>query len=127
MIKELSKDLKGKTIYGEPTGNNARRHSGDPVEFEVVSVGRKYMELKRAGWTSTDKYNIHGATQSAVRSGYVNNAGYNFYLTIEDLDESIALRVKIKDIESFFRSWGNRNLSPEEINNIHEIISKYDN
>ena len=126
MIKELSKDLKGKTIYGEPTGNNARYDSGNPVAFEVVSVGRKYMELKRVGWMRTDKYNISGATQSEVNAGYGCNSGYNFFLTMEELEESIALRAKLREVELFFISWSGRDLSPEEINIIHEIISKHE-
>ena len=77
---EFNKDMVGKTIFGEPTGNNARR-SQELKRFKVISVKRKYVELEsESGYT--DLYDkVQGHTQKDFNSGWMNS-GYNFFKSI---------------------------------------------
>lgn len=126
MIKELSKDLIGKTIYAYPTGDNVSRalvRANKPqvlIEFEVISVGRKYMELKRPAYTFTDRYNLSGATQKDVQSGYSTNAGYHFFLSLEDVEIWKDKREKRSEVETYFRSF--KKPTDEQILKIHAIL-----
>lgn len=91
----ITKDHVGKTVYGYPTGNNARRgvDKQDLVEFSVVGFGRKYANVLRSGGcfeVSIDPKS--GATQQAVSSGYGGNAGYIFFESQSDCDNYIKKR-----------------------------------
>lgn len=91
----ITKDHVGKTVYGYPTGNNARRgvDKQDLIEFSVVGFGRKYAKVLRIGGcfeVSIDPKS--GATQQAVSSGYGGNAGYIFFESQSDCDNYIKTR-----------------------------------
>lgn len=126
MIKELSKDLIGKTIFGYPTGNNqsrSRTRESQPqvlTEFEVIGVGRKYMELKQPKYRHTDKYNLNGSTQQAVNSGFGLNGGYRFFETEEDCNIWIAASNRRQEVKDFFL----RHQMPtdEQCEQIHAIL-----
>ncbi|MFL7022212.1 hypothetical protein [Vibrio cyclitrophicus] len=126
MIKELSKDLIGKTIFGYPTGNNQDRslnRKGENqklVEFKVISVGRKYMELLHVSYNRKNKYNLSGTTQQCVNSGYGGNAGYYFFESEEDCSGWLATSERRGEVFDFF----NRHKRPtdEQLERIHAIL-----
>ncbi|CAM0014930.1 hypothetical protein VPHK373_0087 [Vibrio phage K373] len=128
MITQLDKSLVGKYIYGYPTGNNIDRQlhrSGESqkiTSFYVVSVGRKYLELKASGFNHCDKYNLDGATQSCVNSGFWLNAGYKFFKSIPEIDKWHDKNRKIREIGDFF-SRGFK-LDDESIEEVYLIISR---
>lgn len=96
----FTKDMIGQTIYAIPTGNNARGNKDKVSTFEVVSIGKIYVELRAVTEdfrsSFTDKYDPKtGATQSAVKSGHSGNAGYIFFPSMDSVTEwyhSIELR-----------------------------------
>jgi len=126
MIKELSKDLIGKTIYGYPTGNNASRSLGrnqQLIEFKVISVGRKYLEMKMYlshTYSRADKYSLTGATQSAINSGHGLNAGYHFFMSVEDVEIWKDACRKHDEVQNYFRNFGKP--TDKQITQIHEIL-----
>ena len=91
----ITKDHIGKTVYGYPTGNNARRgvDKQELTEFSVVGFGRKYAKVLRSGGcfeVSIDPKT--GATQQDVSRGYGGNAGYIFFESQYDCDRYIKAR-----------------------------------
>jgi hypothetical protein len=91
----ITKDHIGKTVYGYPTGNNARRgvDKQELTEFSVVGFGRKYAKVLIGGMSfdvSIDP--TSGATQQAISSGYGGNAGYIFFESQSDCDNYIKTR-----------------------------------
>lgn len=118
------KGLEGSNIYAKPTGNEARRWNGEPIEFTVIKLGRKYVTLKRY---SEDNYlPSSGATQSAIKSGYVNNSGYKFFSSLEALNEHQE-KVKLAlSIGKKCRYFSFASLSVDDLNVINSILSKGD-
>ena len=91
----ITKDHIGKTVYGYPTGNNARRgvDKQELTEFSVVGFGHKYAKVLLSGGrfeVSIDPKT--GATQQAASSGYGGNAGYIFFESQYDCDRYIKAR-----------------------------------
>ena len=85
----IDKTMVGNVVYGIPTGNNATRGVArqSAEVFHVVSIARKYVELREDGWTQTRKYcPSTGATQEAIKLGYGGNAGYVFFASLDDVD-----------------------------------------
>ena len=112
----ITKDHVGKTVYGYPTGNNARRgvDKQELTEFSVVGFGRKYAKVLRNGGcfeVSIDPKS--GATQQAVSSGYCGNAGYIFFESQSDCDEYIKNRDARNKIVSMINYSTIANLSDE--------------
>lgn len=125
MMINFTKDMIGKTIYGEPTGNNARREK-DLKKFKVISIKRKYVELE-SEVGSTNLYDkVRGFTQSAQRAGLGLNSGYRFFLTPESYQEDLTKReqiTRIRDVQIFGNSL-EEFATPEEVQIIHDIMMK---
>ena len=97
---EFSKDMAGSMVYAIPTGNNRARGNVEQqvVEFEVVKVKRRYVELKRDGWSRTNNYcKESGGTQESITSGYYN-AGYVFFPSLEAIAKHTLSLKKKKEI-----------------------------
>lgn len=128
---EITKDYEGKVVYGIPTGNNATRGVSrqKPKEFIVIKRKTKYVELQVVGYKYTDMYDpVTGATQKDINSGYIGNAGYYFYDSLEAIEEEYILNQKKVKILSYFRGFGSlRNTSKEDIEAIYNIIFKDEN
>lgn len=126
MIKELSKGLIGKTIFGYPTGNNQDRlltRKGEKqklVEFKVISIGRKYMELLHVRYNRKDKYNLNGATQKSANTGYGGNAGYDFFESEEDYNAWLSALKRRGEVFNFFQRHGRA--TDEQLEQIHAIL-----
>ena len=122
---EFTKAHEGKTIFAVPTGNNARRGNDSIVEFEVVKVKRKYVELRRTGRTSSDNYcKKRGATQSSVAAGYGNKAGYRFYESKEEIERYRELNNKYEEIRKIFSIYNSMssNVSDDMIDKIYDVL-----
>jgi hypothetical protein len=129
---EQFKDLIGKEIFAIPTGSNARGQKKNAVvKFYVSSVGRKYVKLCLLYWNGDkageDNYlPSSGATQWAANNGYVHNAGYKFFASMDDVESHNHDQRIRAGVSSFFRGWGAvSSLSDEDAKEIHTIISKY--
>ena len=121
---KFTKELEGTVIYATPTGNNARRGKcNEIIEFEVVKVKRKYVELIREGFRHTDNYcQNSGGTQSAIASGYVNNSGYKFFPSKAAINAHSKQLMELDEIESFFRYRRGQALTAEKVSMIYSII-----
>ena len=94
---EITKDHIGKTVYGYPTGNNARRGVDVQklVEFPVVGFGRKYAKVMRFGREDSVCPKT-GAYHDQIKTGYGGNAGYMFFESAADAEEYVHFS-KIRD------------------------------
>lgn len=117
-------------VYAIPTGNNKRNSKeGNIYTFEVLSIGRKYVELKLPSSRYSRKYlPKSGATQDDIKAGYGCNAGYMFFDSLEAIEEYSQRVAKISEINSFFR-YGNdtSDLNDDDINTIVEIVRRVKN
>lgn len=120
----IEKKHEGKTVFGLPTGNNVSRvGTNSPIEFEVVKIKRKYVDLRRKGTTYTNAYCPYsGTTQEGINSGYVCNAGYEFFESLEDIERHLEHRKKLDAIKEYFRSFAQVTLSEEDVSTIHGLI-----
>ncbi len=126
---EITKEYEGEIVYGVPTGNNAVRcpNRSKPVEFIVIKRKIKYVALQRVGFPMwVDNYDpVTDATQSAINSGYGINAGYEFYASLEDIENMNELKEKRRKIRDYFG--GTRRLldfDEVELDTILNILSK---
>jgi hypothetical protein len=120
----IEKKHEGKTVFGLPTGNNINRNStNSPVEFAVVKVKRKYVDLSLKGSTIVKAYCPEsGTTQEEINSGYICNAGYKFFESLEDIERYLDHHKKLDDIKEYFRSFAQVTLSEKDVNTIHGLI-----
>lgn len=116
------KGIEGCPIYAIPTGNGARGWNGEPIEFTVIKVGRKYVTLKRY---HEDSYlPSSGATQSAINSGYGNNSGYKFFSSLDDLNQRQHRAELASSVGKKCRYFSFSSLSIDELNTIDSILEK---
>lgn len=119
---EKFKPLVGKNIYAKPTGNNARRGSvGRIDEFTVESVARKYVKLS-CGYFSENYCPKTGATQKAINSDYVGNAGYIFFDSKESIDYYNRIEELRSKVEVAARRFSYVKLSESELNDMAKIL-----
>lgn len=120
----ISKEHEGKDVYAIPTGNNARRFvlKQDPViQFHVVKVKRKYVELRREN-DFVDSYDpATGVTQKSINSGYTSNSGYLFFASREDLEDYKTYNRKIAEIRDVTR-YRHLDLTLSDVETIHDIL-----
>lgn len=120
------KDFKvGQKVWVRLTGNASRGKSGNDLieEWEVVSVGRKYVKAKKVGYSHSweIEFEKRGYSERFVQKtntcvGYVI---YESKQAILDEFEKSNLESKIYD---FFKSYGNKNISIEQLREISKII-----
>lgn len=111
------KDLEGKEVYFEPTGNNARALNGEPRIGTIVKVATKFATVKIAsGWDQKLRFDGMKLSDGC-------NSGYIVYKSMDDFQHEIDMRKMTSKVGSFFRdySWS-KNLSDREIFQIHDII-----
>ena len=126
---EITKEYEGKVVYGVPTGNNVVRgpNRSKPVEFLVIKRKTKYVELQRAGCEVLNYDPVTGATQSAINSGYGGRAGYEFYASLEDIENRYELMDKRRKIRDLWNDRKLQDLSAVELDTILNILSKEGN
>lgn len=125
---KFNKELEGKIIYAVPTGNNAR-YAKDKIEkFKVIKVKRKYIEMSQV-WEAGDieKSSCNycpesGATQTSINQGYGGNAGYDFYLNLEEVENHKNIKKLKKEIKEYFSGYGDLSLTLEQLQSIYKII-----
>ena len=121
---KLSKELEGKSIFGIPTGNNARS-STKVIEFQVIKVKRKYFDLVQRGWERNGANSYcpdTGSLESEIRLGYGGNSGYKFFLNLEEaLNENRKEKMIFEINNSTFKF---KDLSYEDVLAIHTILEK---
>ena len=119
----IEKKHEGKTIFGLPTGNNINKNStNSPVEFTVVKVKRKYVDLSYKGSEHVNAYcPLSGTTQESLSNGY-SNAGYKFFESLEDIERYLDHHKKLDAIKEYFRSYAQVTLSEEDVSTIHGLI-----
>lgn len=129
----FTKNMIGKRIFALPTGNNARGgNAGKVSEFEVIKLGRKYVELAKVYENSklgrVDTYNSStGATQKATRSGYGGNSGYKFFESLDAIAD-YTYSIELKDeVSKMFACYVNNlkvKLSVDQLERIKAIINE---
>lgn len=119
---EKFKPLVGKNIYAKPTGNNARRTTNERIDqFTVESVARKYVKLN-SGYSSDNYCPQTGATQKAINSDYVGNAGYIFFDSKESIDYYNRLQNLRSKVEIAARRFSYAKLSEGDLNDMAKIL-----
>jgi hypothetical protein len=120
----IEKKHEGKTVYGLGWGNNCPRggRPNTPIEFKVVKVNRKYARLIHESSRREVGYHPEsGATQECINSGYGNNSGYQFFESLEDIENHNELERLKGNISSFFRQH-NPKLTEGQARTIHAIL-----
>ena len=87
------------------------------IWFRVVKVKRKYAALIRTGL----KYDY--CEEVDINTGRNKgdcNAGYNFYLSLNDWSDHMTILKKERAIADFFRRY--KSPTPEQVEAIHEIL-----
>lgn len=80
MNKELNiKDLEGKEVFLQPSGNNIRRHNHAPKKAVVVSVAKVNIDVLFEGHDRVQKYRVavHGDGRTHISND--GNSGYYVY------------------------------------------------
>ena len=126
----FTKQDEGNVVYAIPTGNNARRgiEEQNIVSFKVEKVKRKYIDLVKIDengkeWGTNSYCPKTGVTQSAINSGYANNAGYKFFRSIDDIEKFYKISKMKDEIYDFFRRYS-YTLCDKDIETIYNIIKK---
>ncbi len=119
----IEKKHEGKTVFGIPTGNNASRSGiNSPIEFNVVKVKRKYVDLSRKDSGCVSAYcPLSGTTQESLNNGY-SNAGYKFFESLKDIERYLEHHKKLDAIKEYFGSFTQVTLSEEDVSTIHGLI-----
>ena len=88
------KDLEGKEVWLEPTGNAARRWDGKPQKAKIEKVARVFTHLRFDGFGFSNKFRV---TNMHISDDF--NSGYNVYtseaafvdkLCVDDIAEKIS-------------------------------------
>jgi hypothetical protein len=119
----------GMEVYAIPTGNNARGTGDKITTFKVMSVGRVYAGLSvvfDAGGIGTENNYLpeSGATQKAIRNGYGGNAGYKFFLTLDELADYRHLKILMAEFDAKIRHLNSGNLNKIQIERIMQILGE---
>lgn len=117
---------KGQTVWVYLVGNAARGKKAKEErikEYEVISVGRKYITVrpKIGGWDV--KFEIENDFREAT-SGCTDHL---LFLSKEDIEVMLERQEKIRFVEQAFK-WENRiysKLSDEDLDTIVDIARKY--
>lgn len=99
---EFKKHLIGTTIYAIPTGNNTLRGAASKkVEFEVVSIARKYVKLTLGGRGEANEYCVTtGATKKSAQGGYAGNGGYLFFESDKACSDFLEQSLLVKSVKN---------------------------
>lgn len=117
---------KGQKVYLYLVGNSvryAKTKEDRIVEAEVISVGRKYITVRRM------HYDIRFDINNNFRHVYeYGGADYILFLTKQDIYAMLERKEKLTYIKNFFRtenSGMHDKLSRDELNTIVDILSQY--
>lgn len=123
------KDFKvGQTVWIELTGNASRGKSGNDLieEWEVVTVGKKYIHAKRKGFGFPVKFEKreYGYSEKIVQKTDCC-VDYILYVSKTELEEELERRTLIDEISIEFRSYGRKDkFSLDQLRRIKAIISE---
>ena len=124
---EVSKKLVGKRIYGIFTGNNIHRTKDiGIIEFDVVSVGRRYFILKKAGSDREVCYCAKtGATAEAIKRGY-SGSGYIFFNSKDEANSRLEVEVKKLELGLYFSpGWVRRVKSENLVKEVYDLLKNH--
>lgn len=125
------KDFKvGQTVWVKLTGNASRGKSGNDLieEWEVVTVGKKYIYAKRKGFgfCHIEKFEKreYGYSEKIVqKTDYC--VDYILYPSKKELEEEIEREELSGEISSIFRSFARKeSFSLDQLRRIKAIISE---
>ena len=124
------KDFKvGQTVYIRLTGNAKRGKSGADVieEWEIVCVGRKLIKAKRKGWSDSSAITFE-KSERGYKDKFVERTNvcvdYVMYADKKDIENEIEREELLSSISAFFRGYGKKNISLENLRKISELIGK---
>lgn len=119
-LKDFSK---GQTVWVELTGNARRYKNGDELieEWEVVSVGRKYVTAKR-GYRE-EKFQETDANYGGLIQKAEHCVDYVLYPSKEELSNKLEKEELISWFKSEFSGWRNKSeYSLEQLKKAKEIL-----
>jgi len=120
----ITKELEGSIIFATPRGNAARGCAGDVYEFKVIKVKRKYVEMLRLPYGQPNNYcPKSGATQLQINAGYGSNSGYRFFPSRQAIVDHKLHIEKLGAVKDYFGRYGQCELSPDKVSQIHSIIT----
>lgn len=118
----------GQTVYVYLIGNAARGKKTDEErieEWEVVSIGRKYITAKKKGFYGEERFDSENGFLQDTR-GYCRN--YELYPTKEELLKMLH-RKKLRSeicICIEYHSYVFGEMTDEELETVHNILKKYE-
>ena len=123
------KDFKvGQIVWVELTGNAKRNKTQEECieEWEITSVGKKYLEAKRKGTNYVVKFEKRGGTYSGrfvQKTTYCID--YIIYESKQALLDTFEKRRLLDEVSEFFRGYGaSRNILLEQLRKISAIIKE---
>lgn len=121
------KDFKtGQKVWVQLTGNAARDKTEEQLieEWEIISVGRKYIKARKNGWLSEITFEIreYGYSGNPVQKtdGCVS---YIMHNSKEEILEEFEKAKLFSDVDRYFRNFGSqRDVTLDQIRKIHKIL-----
>lgn len=113
----------GQKVWIKLTGNASRGKSGNDLiqEWEVVSVGRKYVTAK-CGWREY-KFEVCDYNNSCLKQVTNYTADYHLYMSKEDIEKELEKSRLFLEVSDCFRNFGSeRNFTLEQLREIKAII-----
>lgn len=124
------KDYKvGQTVFIQLTGNVSRgKNDNDLIEeWEIVSVGRKLIKAKRKGTmdclaTTFEKRESGWNDNFVEKTDYCVN--YIMFANRKELEDELERKRLMDTVSSFFRGYGEKKISLENLRKIAELINE---
>lgn len=117
----------GDKVFGLPSGAN--RRDSTPVTFEVLKVGRKYVELMRVsgGYArlADDYLPETGVTKEAIRSKIGSPDSFEFFASKHDLAKRVKQKESVSKANRCLRSLIYRSMTPELAEDLLEVMERH--
>ena len=123
---KFTKENEGAVVYALPTGSywqTSRNRDNEVLEFNVLKVKRRYVDMQRVGSTRIDSYcQKSGATQSQVNAGI--SSGYKFFPSLTAIKIHNRYISELKEVRAYFGHYGACSLNHKDVSLINSIIKK---
>lgn len=95
---------KGMTVFLQPTGNNLRGWTGEPIQGTITKIGRKYFYVQKENivWREY-RFDLN----TFVYDDSDSNAGYIVYPDEESFNRAQEYRKMLQRIRTYFGCWTN--------------------
>lgn len=122
------KDFKvGQTVYVELTGNASRGKTAEQCieEWEIVSVGRKYVKANEIGKTWKDATFEQRESDGRFVQKTNYSPDYILYLTRQEIEDKHEKTRLYQEISEVFRGYGeSKKLTLEQLRKIKGILEE---